>query len=108
MMLHYSSPCRSAYHDSPQEMICKSNADPLTSSLLCFCLLFCALLTQPSHFPRVHTAMAAIPIVDLGAYTHGQTHDVDSRNAVAQQIDKAFRTMGFVYLKNHGVPKEQV
>ncbi|KAF3005067.1 hypothetical protein E8E13_009558 [Curvularia kusanoi] len=60
--------------------------------------------------------MAAVPIVDFSVYTldqtsdqtNDQTNDHDTRRAVAQQIDEAFRTVGFVYLKNHGVPKEQL
>lgn len=55
-------------------------------------------------------AVPAIPIVDFSAYTSDQhsDHDLAARTEVARQIDKAFRTAGFVYLKNHGVPQDQV
>lgn len=52
-------------------------------------------------------AAPAVPIVDFSAYTRDQ-HDLDARTQVARQIDEAFRTVGFVYLRNHGVPREQV
>lgn len=47
----------------------------------------------------------SIPIVDFGAFHNGETSEQEH---VAQQIDEAFRNVGFVYLKNHGVPKEKV
>jgi len=50
--------------------------------------------------------MANIPIVDFDAYSNPDClHD---RVAVAKDIDNAFRSSGFVYLKNHGVFKERV
>jgi isopenicillin N synthase-like dioxygenase len=47
--------------------------------------------------------MSGIPIVDFGAFLHGKAEDQDK---IAKEIDDAFRSMGFVYLKNHGVRKE--
>lgn len=50
--------------------------------------------------------MANIPIVDFSVYSKPKsTHD---KIAVAKEIDDAFRSQGFVYLKNHGVSKERV
>ncbi|KAF1977268.1 thymine dioxygenase [Bimuria novae-zelandiae CBS 107.79] len=49
--------------------------------------------------------ISIIPIVDFGAFLNGGKEE---QERVAQQIDEAFRNVGFVYLKNHGVPKEKV
>ncbi|KAF2623420.1 Clavaminate synthase-like protein [Macroventuria anomochaeta] len=50
--------------------------------------------------------MANIPIVDFSAYSHKIKHG--DRTKTAKEIDEAFRNVGFVYLKNHGVSKERV
>ncbi|KAH6447338.1 hypothetical protein HBI57_214760 [Parastagonospora nodorum] len=49
--------------------------------------------------------MAGIPIVDF-AKASGSTQE--EKKEIAGQIDDAFRRVGFVYLKNHGVPDDQV
>jgi isopenicillin N synthase-like dioxygenase len=49
--------------------------------------------------------MADIPIVDFAKAATGTR---DEKEQVAKQIDDAFRTAGFVYLKNHGVPQDKV
>jgi isopenicillin N synthase-like dioxygenase len=49
--------------------------------------------------------MADIPIVDFSKAISGSREE---KEQVAQQIDDAFRNVGFVYLKNHGVPKDMV
>jgi hypothetical protein len=49
--------------------------------------------------------MAHIPIVDFAPTTTGTQAE---KEHVAQQIDDAFRTAGFVYLKNHGVSRDKV
>lgn len=46
-----------------------------------------------------------VPIVDFGPFYTG---DGDAKRAVAKQLDNALSTVGFVYLKNHGVPQERV
>ncbi|OJD35885.1 flavonol synthase flavanone 3-hydroxylase [Diplodia corticola] len=46
-----------------------------------------------------------VPIVDFGPFYTG---DEAAKKAVANQLDNALSTVGFVYLKNHGVPKERV
>jgi hypothetical protein len=46
-----------------------------------------------------------IPIVDFGAFLKGSKAEKED---VARQLDDAFRNVGFVYLKNHGVAKELV
>lgn len=50
--------------------------------------------------------MAGVPIVDFGAYS--SEHSNSDKTRIAGQIDEAFRDVGFVYLKNHGVQKEKV
>ncbi|KAF2026839.1 Clavaminate synthase-like protein [Setomelanomma holmii] len=49
--------------------------------------------------------MAEIPIVDFSQASSGIQ---DEKEHVAKQIDEAFRNVGFVYLKNHGVPLDMV
>jgi isopenicillin N synthase-like dioxygenase len=49
--------------------------------------------------------MADIPIVDFAGFLNG---DKEDQQRVAREIDNAFRSVGFVYLKNHGVKKEMV
>ncbi|KAJ4350626.1 hypothetical protein N0V95_004585 [Ascochyta clinopodiicola] len=52
--------------------------------------------------------MASIPIVDFSAYTTTQHTSDKTQTETAREIDEAFRNVGFVYLKNHGVRKESV
>jgi isopenicillin N synthase-like dioxygenase len=49
--------------------------------------------------------MADIPLIDFGLFLKG---DEKEKQKAAEDIDDAFRNLGFVYLKNHGVPKEMV
>lgn len=46
-----------------------------------------------------------IPIVDFGNFLHGNK---EQKKIVSQKIDEAFRNVGFVYLKNHGVNSEEI
>lgn len=50
--------------------------------------------------------MAGVPVVDFSAYS--REHSYNDKAKVAKEIDEAFRSLGFVYLKNHGVQKEKV
>ena len=54
----------------------------------------------------------AIPVVDFSALSlqHDDTPDYTAEpiKHVANEIYKAFSTVGFVYLKNHGLPQEKV
>lgn len=43
-----------------------------------------------------------IPVVDLSAYTAG---DADARSAFVSDLGKAFHEVGFVGVRNHGVPQ---
>lgn len=49
--------------------------------------------------------MSGIPIVDFSAAGEGTREE---KINIARKIDDAFRNVGFVYLKNHGVPEEKV
>jgi hypothetical protein len=53
-----------------------------------------------------HCTMADIPIVDFSAYSSPDSPH--GKIAAAKAIDNAFRSQGFVYLKNYGLSKEQV
>lgn len=55
---------------------------------------------------RPGVTMSTIPIVDFSAYSN--TDCLHDKISAAQDIDNAFRSQGFVYLKNHGVSKERV
>ena len=46
-----------------------------------------------------------VPIVDFGEFLNGSE---EKKSRVAERIDTAFREVGFVFLKNHGVDKEMV
>lgn len=46
-----------------------------------------------------------IPLIDFSAYTAG---DEATRRTTAQAIVTGFQQAGFIYLKNHGVPKSDV
>ena len=49
--------------------------------------------------------MADIPIIDFSKFIHGSRED---KQHVARELDNEFQTVGFVYLKNHGVPSDMV
>lgn len=46
-----------------------------------------------------------IPVVDFGMFLNGTKEE---REYIAKEIDDAFRNLGFVYLRNHGVMQEMV
>jgi hypothetical protein len=54
---------------------------------------------------RTSAMSSGIPILDFGQFLHGT--DTEKRE-IATQIDEAFQNVGFVYLKNHGVPQQMV
>ncbi|KAI9698687.1 MAG: hypothetical protein M1836_003797 [Candelina mexicana] len=46
-----------------------------------------------------------IPLIDFSLFLHGSPEE---KLATAQSIVKGFKEAGFIYLKNHGLPKETV
>ncbi len=51
------------------------------------------------------TETTPIAIISFDSFLHGQE---DDRRAVAKQLYNAFSTVGWVYLKDHGIPQERV
>ncbi len=49
--------------------------------------------------------MTTIPQVDLAQFTHGTK---EQRQQFVQELGKAFEDIGFVTVKNHGIPQDQV
>lgn len=49
--------------------------------------------------------MDSIPQVDLSKFTHGNS---EQRAEFVQKLGKAFEDIGFVTVKNHGIPQESV
>ncbi|KAH7085223.1 hypothetical protein BKA63DRAFT_499216 [Paraphoma chrysanthemicola] len=49
--------------------------------------------------------MANIPIIDFAKATTGTDQE---KEHTAKEVDQAFQNVGFVYLKNHGVPLDMV
>lgn len=47
----------------------------------------------------------SVPVVDFGKFLHGSASE---RKLVATEIDSAFRSTGFVFLKNHSVDQTKV
>src|SRR5437879_4480866 len=48
----------------------------------------------------------SIPIIDLGPFIGSSS--VEQKLAVAAQVKDACSKVGFMYLKNYGIPKEKV
>jgi hypothetical protein len=46
-----------------------------------------------------------IPLIDFSPFLHGSARD---RAQVASSIDKAFKSCGFMYLRNHGIDQRKV
>ena len=54
---------------------------------------------------------STIPIIDLSAMCLGKTAESSTAleiRQLADEIYRAFCTVGFVYIKNHGIPREKV
>ncbi|KAF2868935.1 thymine dioxygenase [Massariosphaeria phaeospora] len=52
-----------------------------------------------------NSALTDIPIVDFGQFLHGGKEE---KELVAKSVDNAFRNVGFVYLKGHGIERDLV
>jgi len=46
-----------------------------------------------------------IPIVSFAPFLEG---DEEGRRSVAEEVYNAFSTVGFVYLKDHGIPQSHI
>ena len=61
---------------------------------------------------KMAAATRAIPIVDFSAMSLQNANLPDNNSqaikTLADQLYRAFSTIGFVYLKNHGIPQEEV
>jgi isopenicillin N synthase-like dioxygenase len=55
-------------------------------------------------------ANANLPIIDLGPFLHPSTSTstADQRLQTARDLVRACRDVGFVYIKNHGVPQDEL
>ncbi|KIV94004.1 hypothetical protein PV10_05168 [Exophiala mesophila] len=62
-------------------------------------------LQGPTAQTGVEQDDLVIPLIDFGAYLHG---NAETKRTVANQILHAFKTSGFLYLQNHGVTTEEV
>ena len=52
-----------------------------------------------------NTDYSGIPVLDFSRLRHGSSEDT---HETATKLFEAFRDVGFVYLKNHGLPQETV
>jgi len=46
-----------------------------------------------------------MPLIDFGLFLHGSP---SAKQETANQISQAFKTSGFLYLQNHGVPTDEI
>ena len=61
---------------------------------------------------KMATNISGIPVVDFSAMSLQNESSVrensDAVKQLAEHVHQAFSTIGFVYLKNHGIPQEKV
>ena len=62
---------------------------------------------------KMATNISGIPVVDFSAMSFIQNdssmrENSDAVKQLADHVHQAFSTIGFVYLKNHGIPQEKV
>ena len=61
---------------------------------------------------KMATNISGIPVVDFSAMSLQNESSVrensDAVKQLADHVHQAFSTIGFVYLKNHGIPQEKV
>jgi isopenicillin N synthase-like dioxygenase len=55
--------------------------------------------------PAINTSLSRIPVIDITALREG---DAGAQAAVAAEIGKACREIGFLYLTGHGVPEATI
>jgi len=59
--------------------------------------------TQPTT-----AGSTSIPIIDFGQFLQYSGEDDLDRSKISRQVVQAFKTSGFIYLKNHGLSHEEV
>ena len=47
----------------------------------------------------------SIPVVDLSEFSN---HSADSKIGIFKQLGKAYQEVGFVAVRNHGIPNEVI
>ena len=61
---------------------------------------------------KMATNISGIPVVDFSAMSlqndSSMRENSDAVKQLADHVHQAFSTIGFVYLKNHGIPQEKV
>ena len=61
---------------------------------------------------KMATNFSGIPVVDFSAMSlqndSSMRENSDAVKQLADHVHQAFSTIGFVYLKNHGIPQEKV
>ena len=62
-------------------------------------------LFQEQAARDLDAALAQIPIIDLGCYLDGKPEALE---ALAAEIKPACQTIGFFYIRNHGVPQDLI
>ncbi|UZJ56447.1 hypothetical protein CBS101457_005767 [Exobasidium rhododendri] len=64
--------------------------------------------SDPTSSSNLSTAGTTnIPIIDFAPFLTSSTSD-DARQEISRQVVQAFKTSGFIYLKNHGLSREEV
>lgn len=56
--------------------------------------------SDETQFTGKQIPLSQIPVIDFGLFLHG---DAAQRHEVAMQISAASRSVGFFYIKNHGI-----
>ena len=73
---------------------------------------FCLVLAASYVSSKMTENISGIPVVDFSAMslTHKDPlkENAEAVKQLADQVYQAFSTIGFVYLKNHGIPQEVV
>ncbi len=57
------------------------------------------------HSTSSESSEAAVPVVDISAYFSGSAAE---KQRIAEQIDEAWRTVGFLVISGHGVPDDLI
>lgn len=99
------------YYIKYKQLICSinpppniSSRDPATLRLTTGKSILTAMMPQAVK-SAVSSDSLEIPLIDFQAFLSG---DERTKRSTAQAILNGFQLAGFIYLKNHGIPKEKV